>query len=117
MSLNTDHVSQSGPALKYCRRVIKEKLGEDFFQEVVLGEFWFKVSIGGKETFAVRNQLPSEFIDVKVLSLHKYALLDKFSHKKVFASDPWHQAQPGSIRNLTIQTKGCETTYKQECRA
>ena len=25
---------------------------------------------------------------------------------KVFASDPWHLAQPGSIRNLTIQTKG-----------
>ena len=96
--------------------MIKEKLGEDFFQEVVLGEFWFKVSIGGKETFAVRNQLPSEFIDVKVLSLHKYALLDKFSHKKVFASDPWHQAQPGSIRNLTIQTKGCETICKQECK-
>ena len=29
-----------------------------------------------------------------------------FSLKKVFASDPWHLAQPGSIRNLTIQTKG-----------
>ena len=25
---------------------------------------------------------------------------------QVFASDPWHLAQPGSIRNLTIQTKG-----------
>ena len=29
-----------------------------------------------------------------------------FFIEKVFASDPWHLAQPGSIRNLTIQTKG-----------
>ena len=39
------------------------------------------------------------------IAVYLYALLDKFSHKKVFASDPWHVAQPGSIRNLTIQTK------------
>jgi len=58
-------------------------------QELFLGEFWLKISIGGREVFAVKNQLPTEFSNVKV-----------------FASDPWHLAQPGSIRNLTIQTKG-----------
>ena len=31
---------------------------------------------------------------------------DLLFFQQVFASDPWHLAQPGSIRNLTIQTKG-----------
>ena len=51
-----------------------------------------------------------------------------FFIEKVFASDPWHLAQPGSIRNLTIQTKGSkeivnknfansETHFRVECLA
>jgi len=63
-------------------------------QELVSGEFWLKISIGGREVFAVNNQLPTEFSSVKV-----------------FASDPWHLAQPGSIRNLTIQTKGLNAMH------
>ena len=37
-----------------------------------------------------------------------------FSLKKVFASDPWHLAQPGSIRNLTIQTKGSKEIVNKQ---
>ena len=35
-------------------------------QELVRGEFWLKISIGGREVFAVNNQLPTEFPNVKV---------------------------------------------------
>ena len=35
-------------------------------QELVSGEFWLKISIGGREVFAVNNQLPTEFSSVKV---------------------------------------------------
>ena len=37
-------------------------------QELVRGEFWLKISIGGREVFAVNNQLPTEFPNVKVNS-------------------------------------------------
>ena len=41
--------------------------------------------------------------------------------RQVFASDPWHLAQPGSIRNLTIQTKGSDQMNSSDqfynCRA
>ena len=49
------------------------------------GEYRFYISINGKETHSVRNNHPREFHDVKV-----------------YASNPWYTAQPGSIRNLTI---------------
>ena len=35
-------------------------------QELVRGEFWLKISIGGREIFAVKNQMPTEFTNVKV---------------------------------------------------
>ena len=35
----------------------------------------------------------------------------EFENVKVFAADPWHKAQPGSIRNLKINVKGMGTPH------
>ena len=50
--------------------------------------FTFYISIGGREVHSVRNHQPREFRGVKV-----------------YASNPWDRAQPGSIRGLTVETK------------
>ena len=47
----------------------------------------FRIDIEGEEVHAVENSQPEEFQDVKV-----------------YASDPWHPAQPGSIRNLVVES-------------
>ena len=52
------------------------------------GEFTFYISIDAKEVLSAKNNKPREFHDVKV-----------------YASDPWYTAQPGSIRNLTVESK------------
>ena len=52
------------------------------------GKFVFRIVIGGKEISSVENTNPVEMKDVKV-----------------YASDPWHPAQPGSIKAWLIQTK------------
>ena len=57
-------------------------------QEQVGGEFVYKIVIGGKEILSVENTQPEVFEDVKV-----------------YASDPWHNAQPGAMKALLIQTK------------
>ena len=48
----------------------------------------YRISIGGKEVYAVENSQPEEFKDVKV-----------------YASNSGHTAQPGSIRNLVIESR------------
>ena len=53
------------------------------------GKHLFSVSIGGKEVFSVEDTKPEKLLNVKV-----------------FASDPRLPAQPGSIRNLVIETEG-----------
>ena len=52
------------------------------------GKYIYRITIGGEEVHAVENSEPEEFSDVKV-----------------YASDPWHNAQPGSIRNLVIKSR------------
>jgi len=77
------------------------------------GEFTFYVSMEAKEVYSVKNNKPREFYDVKV-----------------YASNPWYTAQPGSIRNLTVETKledcvenmfwedgTCITSCREECKA
>ena len=51
-------------------------------------KYILKVKVDGKEVWKVDN-----------------SKAEKFSKVKVFASDPWHEAQPGAIRELTIKTK------------
>ena len=51
-------------------------------------KYIYRISIGGEEVHAVENRQAQEFQDVQV-----------------FGSDPWHPAQPGSIRNLVIETR------------
>ena len=53
----------------------------------------YRISIGGEELHAVENSQPEEFHNVKV-----------------YASDPWYPAQPGSIRNLVIEST-VQVTY------
>ena len=53
------------------------------------GKYLYRIVIGGEEVHAVENTEPREFQDVAV-----------------YASDPWFEAQPGSIRNLTIDSSG-----------
>ena len=48
----------------------------------------FSVKVDGADPFSVENPAPQEFSDVKV-----------------YAADPWWDAQPGSIRGLTIKTQ------------
>ena len=52
------------------------------------GKYVYRVTMGGQEVHAVENRVPAEFQDVKV-----------------YASNPWYAAQPGSIRNLEIETR------------
>ena len=52
------------------------------------GKYIYKITIGGKEVHAVENSQPKEFKAVKV-----------------YASNPWQEAQPGYIRNLVIETR------------
>ena len=51
-------------------------------------KYILKVKVDGKEVWKVDN-----------------SKAEKFSKVKVFASDPWHETQPGAIRELTIKTK------------
>ena len=57
-------------------------------QEKSNGVVTFRIVVNGAEAWSVVNTQPKEF---------KYV--------KVYASDPWYEAQPGYIRALTIQTK------------
>ena len=52
------------------------------------GRYMYRISIGGKEVYAVENSQPEEFKDVKV-----------------YASNSGRTAQPGSIRNLVIESR------------
>ena len=52
------------------------------------GQYMYRINIGGEEVHARENTQPQEFKDVKV-----------------YASNPWNAAQPGSIRNLVIETR------------
>ena len=58
-------------------------------QELNMGRLMYTVSVGGKQVFAVENLLSKRFHGVKV-----------------FCSDPWHPAQPGLVRNITIEGRG-----------
>ena len=53
-------------------------------------KYIYKVAIGD-DTFSVENTQPAEFTNVRV-----------------FASDPWHVAQLGSIKDLNIQSNVCK---------
>ena len=57
-------------------------------QTLEQGKYMYRIVVGGEEVHAVENTEPKEFQDVKV-----------------YASGPWHEAQPGSIRNLVIRSK------------
>ena len=52
------------------------------------GKYVYRITMGGQEVHAVENRVPAEFQDVKV-----------------YASNPWYDAQPGSIRNLVVETR------------
>merc|ERR1711974_50021 len=57
-------------------------------QEILSGKSWYSVFIDGVERYKTRNAQDREFSDVRV-----------------FASNPWHSAQPGYIKNLSIKEK------------
>ena len=57
-------------------------------QEILSEKSWYRVLIDGVERFKTRNAQDREFNDVRV-----------------FASNPWHSAQPGYIKNLSIKEK------------
>ena len=55
------------------------------FQKIENGNTKIKLFINDKEMLSVVNSKPTSFANVKV-----------------YASDPWYPAQPGSIKNLSI---------------
>ena len=52
------------------------------------GKYIYRITIDGEEVHIVENSQPEEFQGVKV-----------------YASNPWAAAQPGSIRKLVIETR------------
>ena len=58
-------------------------------QQKIKGQYIYSISIGGKELHSTENTRPKEFSEVKV-----------------YASNPWHAAQPGAIRDLMLETSG-----------
>jgi len=58
-------------------------------QEKRAGKFVFRILLNSKEVHSVENQ-KAEMIEERL---------------KVYAADDWHNTQPGSIRNLIIQSK------------
>ena len=52
---------------KFWLKISKAK-SENVLQELVRGEFWLKISISQREVFAVRNQMPAKFANVKVIN-------------------------------------------------
>ena len=57
-------------------------------QTLEQGKYIYRIAMGGDEVHAVENSQPQEF-----------------QYVQVHASDEWHEVQPGSIRNLEIETK------------
>ena len=57
-------------------------------QTLVKSKFMFSITIGDKQVFQKRNRKPVELSDIKV-----------------YAGNPWHQSQRGSLRNLKIEIK------------
>ena len=82
------HYSAQPPVGAWATIAISQTLEE--------GKYIYKISIGGQEVHAVENTQAVQFKNVKV-----------------YGSDPWRDAQPGSIRNLVIETRlpPLETIY------
>ena len=57
-------------------------------QEYLSGQFRYRVLIDGVEKYNVRNAQEGEFRNVRV-----------------YASNPWHEALPGYIKNLSVKRK------------
>jgi len=57
-------------------------------QENFSGEARYRVLIDGVEKYSVRNAQDGEFRNVRV-----------------YASNPWHEALPGYIKNLSVKSK------------
>ena len=57
-------------------------------QELLHRQFKYRVVIDDAEKLVVENLTPVKFVNVKM-----------------FATSPWHTAQPGSIKNLSINVK------------
>ena len=57
-------------------------------QEFINDKIIYSIKVEDKEVFSVENTDHREFTDVKV-----------------YASDPWYTAQPGYIKDLTIEMK------------
>ena len=57
-------------------------------QELLHWQFYFRVFIDDAEKLVVENLTPVKFVNVKVS-----------------ATSPWHNAQPGFIKNLSINVK------------
>ena len=57
-------------------------------QEILSGKSWYRVFIDGVEKYKTENAQDGEFKNVLV-----------------YASNPWHSAQPGYIKNLSIKER------------
>ena len=57
-------------------------------QEYLSGKFRYRVLIDGVEKYNVENAQDGQFRDVRV-----------------YASNPWHDAQPGYIKDLSVKGK------------
>ena len=87
------HISTAiGDNPNFTRDTISPPLGE--WTSIVVSQLksgsktTFSVKVDGADPFSVENPDPQEFSDVKV-----------------YAADPWWDAQPGSIRGLNIKTQ------------
>jgi hypothetical protein len=67
-------------------------------QELVNHEFKYRISINENKKFAVG-------VCVCVWGVDN-SKADGFKKVKVFAADPWYPAQPGFVKNLSINVKG-----------
>ena len=75
----------------YCNNVAVQKdlwVDIKISQKRKVSDFWYVLSVGGKELANVKNTKPQEFSNVKV-----------------YAGDPWHPPMSGYIRDLYIGVK------------
>ena len=71
-------------------------------QELVSGEFWLKISIGGREVFAVNNQLPTEFSSVKVEFFFSKVFFESANIANAVVKSQCDDLTCSSLRNVSI---------------
>ena len=71
-----------GQPLETWKRILDEQVREE-------GRHMYRIRVGGKEVYSIGDTQPQEFTMVTV-----------------YTGNPWYEAQPGYVKDLTVETKG-----------